>query len=157
MSSAPDPLDASVTVDAAAPDAFAVFTEQLADWWPREFSWSGPDLLEDIRLEPGIDGLLSEIGPHGFRLDWGRILAWDPPRSLSFSWQIGADRVPVPDPSQASTVEVRFEPAGETATKVTVQHAGWERHGEQGHAYRDGFAQAWPHALAAFAEAAGTS
>jgi uncharacterized protein YndB with AHSA1/START domain len=96
--------------------------------------------------------MLTEMGPHGFRIDWGRIIAWDPPQALSFTWQIGADRTPVPDPAGASRVHVTFEVVGD-GTVVRVVHDDWTNHGDAAQEYRDSFAQAWPMALAAYEKA----
>ncbi|MDY7100305.1 MAG: SRPBCC domain-containing protein [Actinomycetota bacterium] len=149
---APEALEAEVTVPVPPDEAFAVFTDGFGTWWPAEFSWSQPELLEAMVMDGRLDGMLTEVGPHGFRIDWGRIIAWDPPRALSFTWQIGPDRTPVPDPEQASRVHVTFEPAGD-GTAVRVRHDDWANHGDAGHEYRDGFAQAWPMALAAYEQA----
>ena len=75
---------------------------------------------------------------------------WEPPTRLAFTWQIGADRVPEPDPDRASEVEVTLAPANQ-GTRITVEHRRWERHGSEGERYRRQFAGAWPHALEAFA------
>jgi uncharacterized protein YndB with AHSA1/START domain len=77
--------------------AFATFSDGLAGWWPREYTWA-QDTLETIAIEPREGGRCFERGPHGFHCDWGRVLAWDPPDRLAFTWQIGPDRVPEPNP-----------------------------------------------------------
>ncbi|MGI8456555.1 MAG: SRPBCC family protein [Propionibacteriaceae bacterium] len=151
-----EPLQDTITVDLPPAAAFELFTAGFGSWWPAEFSWSQPDLLQSIGMECRLDGMLVEIGPHGFRIDWGRIISWAPPSSLSFLWQISADRVPVPDPDQASVVTVTFTPAGES-TRVDVSHDEWQRHGVGAQVYRDGFTQAWPTALDRFHQAAGAT
>lgn len=128
---------------------FRRFTIELSGWWPRAFTWSGEQLLVDIGMQPGPGGHLYEIGPHGLRLDWGRVLTWRQPEQVAFSWQIGPDRVPQPDADRATEVDVRFTAAG-TGTVVVLSHDGWERHGEQGAVYRAGMATAWPRALEQF-------
>lgn len=143
------PLTAHVTVGLPREEAFERFTDDFGTWWPAEFSWSQPGLLQRIGMDCRLGGLLSEIGPHGFRIDWGQITAWEPPSSLSFLWQISAERVPIPDPEQASTVSVAFNDAGES-TDVQVTHSAWERHGEGAKIYRDNFQEAWPTALDRF-------
>ena len=148
-------LRAEAEVPLPPGDAFDLFVDGFARWWPREFSWSGADALEDIGIEPGLGRFLYERGPHGLRLDWGRVVEWEPPRRLGFTWQIGPDRVPVPDPDRATGVVVDFEPAGSASTTVVVVHRGWERHGEAGRRYRDDFRMAWPYALERLAAAAG--
>lgn len=144
-------LTASVTVPTPPHETFARFTDGFGSWWPAEFTWSQPALLESIGMDCRPGGLLTETGPHGFRIDWGRIQRWDPPTSLSFTWQSSADRVPVPDPDQASTVTVSFT-AEDGGTIVAVTHDDWDRHGEGAAAYRDQFAEAWPMALERFGQ-----
>jgi uncharacterized protein YndB with AHSA1/START domain len=148
-----EPLTASVTVQAPRERAFELFTEGMGTWWPKEFSWS-QDKLEAIGIEPHADGFAYERGPRGFTVHWGRVTAWDPPARLVFNWQIAADRTPQPDPERASEVEVRFHEE-DGATRVTVEHRAWERHGNGAGEYRASFEQAgaWPYALERFAAA----
>lgn len=128
---------------ASAERAFAVFTGSLTDWWVREYTWSGPDALAELGVEPRAGGMLYEIGPYGFRSDFGRVLTWDPPRRLVFTWQIGPDRVPVPDPARASEVEVLFLPEGPDRTRVEVEHRNFDRHGEAAEGYREALTAGW--------------
>src|SRR5690606_7470152 len=67
---ASDVVNVSVTVPLDAHAAFHVFVDDLNAWWPRELTWSG-DALERITIDPRVDGLCTEIGPHGYRCDWG--------------------------------------------------------------------------------------
>ena len=139
---------AAIRVAMAPERAFARFTAELGAWWPAEYTWS-QEALEDI----GIDGsLLYERGPHGFRLDWGRVLACEPPERLVFTWQIGPTRVPQPDPAQASEVEVAFV-REEDGTRVELVHSGFERHGEGAEDYAAAMAsaQGWEYILSRFA------
>jgi uncharacterized protein YndB with AHSA1/START domain len=140
-----EPIRESIRVRVAPEVAFQRFTEEFGAWWPREFSWS-QDVLEQIGMEPGEGGLLSELGPHGFRLDWGRITTWEAPRRLVFTWQITGKREPQPDPAKASEVRVHFEAEGR-GTRVDVEHTAFERHGEGAREYRDALAGAWRYAL----------
>ncbi|GAB3964750.1 SRPBCC domain-containing protein [Streptomyces sparsus] len=133
--------------------SFTLFTSGLSRWWPAEFSWSGAENLTGMGMDERLDGALYEIGEHGLRWDWGRVLAWDPPNGLVFSWQIGPDRVPVPRADQATEVSVTFTAQG-AGTLVEVRHSGWERHGELGPGYLENFRHAWPMALDALHRAA---
>jgi uncharacterized protein YndB with AHSA1/START domain len=148
-------LRSSCSVAASTAQAFHVFAESLQTWWIREFTWSGSDALDRIGIEPGEGGKCYEIGPYGFRCDWGRVLVWDPPQRLVFTWQIGPDRVPEPNPDRATEVEVRFAPDGEGRTRVELEHRGFERHGEDGKAYREALEEGWKQLLARYAAAAG--
>ncbi|MBE1485872.1 SRPBCC family protein [Plantactinospora soyae] len=131
--------------------AFAVFTDRLADWWVKEYTWSGPQNLAKIGFEPGVGGMAYEIGPHGFRADWGRVLDWQPPRRLVFNWQIGPDRAPVPDPAQSSVVEARFAPQADGTTLVEVEHRDFDRHGEAAEGYREALTAGWHELLSRYA------
>lgn len=115
----------------------------------RSLKSSQPGLLRGMAMDCQLDGLLSQTGPHGFRIDFGRIISWTPPSSLEFLCQVPAHRAPRPDPEQAIMVSVVFDSLAD-GTRVTVKHHAWERHGAEAQKYRDGFAEAWPMALERF-------
>jgi uncharacterized protein YndB with AHSA1/START domain len=144
----------NVTVPVPAERAFAVFTDGLATWWPREYTWAG-DALDTIGIEPRAGGRCFELGPHGFRCDWGRVLVWDPPRRLVLAWQISPEPAPEPKPTKASEIEVRFVAEGPAVTRVELEHRGFERHGSGGAGYREamGSAQGWAYILGRYAAA----
>jgi uncharacterized protein YndB with AHSA1/START domain len=145
-------LRSSLLVPATAEHAFAVFTGALTDWWVPEYTWSGPAALAELGIERRAGGMLYEIGPYGFRCDWGRVLIWDPPRRLVLTWQIGPDRVPVPDPAHASEVEALFLPEAE-AVRVEVEHRHFDRHGAAAVGYRQALTAGWHELLSRFAAA----
>ncbi len=150
-----DSIQQSVVVTLPPERAFAVLAGRLGSWWPAEYTWA-QDGLEDIAIEPWEGGRCYERGPHGFQCDWGRVLVWEPPDRLVFSWQIGPDRVPVPDSERAGEVEVLFSGQADGTTRVELEHRGFERHGEGAEEYRDAMAseQGWPRLLDRFAAAA---
>jgi uncharacterized protein YndB with AHSA1/START domain len=152
----PSPIHREVTVPVSADRAFEAFTDGLAGWWPAEYTWSG-DVPETIAIEPRAGGRCYERGPHGFSCDWGRVTACEPPVRLLFLWQIAPDRTPQPNPDRASEVELRFAEQDASATRVELEHRVFERHGEQGGAYREGMAseQGWPELLRRYAAALG--
>jgi hypothetical protein len=61
--------------------------------------------------------------------------------------------VPQPDPARASEVDVRFAADGADRTRVEVEHAGFERHGDGAEAYAAGMEQGWAHLLERYAAA----
>jgi len=150
-----EPVRAEGFVALPVARVFERFALELRDWWPREYTWS-QDVLHDIGIEPRLDGLCFEIGPYGFRCDWGRVLEWEPPSRLRLAWQISPRREPVPDPHRASTVAVSFAPDTPRRTRVMLLHEAFERHGAEGTAYRTamGSPQGWPLILQRFVEAA---
>jgi uncharacterized protein YndB with AHSA1/START domain len=149
----PKPVRHEVVVDAPADRAFEHFTARLAAWWPSEYTWAG-DTLETIAIEPREGGHCFERGPIDFQCDWGRVLVWEAPHRLVFSWQISPERAPQPDPDKASEVEVRFVEAGYASTRVELEHRGFGRHGDRSSDYRDGMASdhGWPAILTRYEE-----
>jgi uncharacterized protein YndB with AHSA1/START domain len=134
------------------PATFKLFTEAFFQWWPRAYSLSG-DLLEDLIIGGKTGELCSEIGPSGFRIDFGRVLEWAPPTSLTLSWQVSPESRPEPDPAKASRVRVEFIPAG-GATEVRLTHDQFANHGEGGEAYASEMASehGWPYIMELFRE-----
>jgi uncharacterized protein YndB with AHSA1/START domain len=143
-------LQVEVTVALTRSEAFEGFVRELGGWWPREYSWA-QNVLERIAMEPKVGGACYEIGPHGFRCDWGRVTRYAEPEGVAFLWQISPNREPIPDPAKSSEVEVRFF---ETAagTRVLLEHRNFENHGSDALQYRDALASemGWPKILEAF-------
>ena len=94
--------------------------------------------------------------------DWGKVLAWDPPHRVAFSWHVGPghdkpDWQADPDPAKASEIEIRFTAEGPGATLVELEHSKLDRHGEgyeQLRAMFDG-PGAWGYILELYAKAVG--
>ncbi len=135
--------------------AFQLFTEHFAAWWPKEYTWS-QSALKHIGIEPRMDGRCTEEGPHGFQVDWGRVLAWEPPGRVTVTWQIGPGRVPQPDPANASRVDLRFIAKGRDATRLVLEHGDFHHHGEGAEAYCKTMASeyGWPFILERYREMA---
>lgn len=120
-------------------------------WWPRAYTWS-QDALERIAIGSAVGELCIEVGPHGFRCDWGRVLAVEPPHRLVLAWQIGPTRFLEPDPERASEVQVTFDTDGDE-TRVVVEHRHLARHGDGAESYAEamGSEHGWPYILGCFA------
>jgi uncharacterized protein YndB with AHSA1/START domain len=147
-----DAVRVAVMVPVSPERAFEQFTDEFARWYPPEYTWSQA-VLETIAIEPREGGACFELGPHGFRCDWGRVIAWEPPSRLVFTWQVSPGREPVPDPALASEVEVRF--VGEdSSTRVELEHREFSRHGEGADGYRDAMASehGWQYMLGRYAD-----
>lgn len=124
----------SVRVAIPVERAFSVFVEQMETWWPATHH-IGKTPFEAIFIEPRTGGRWYERDVEGKVVDWGKVLAWDPPHRVTLSWHVGPghdspDWVCNPDPAKASEVEIRFTPEGPGATLVELQHSKLERHGE---------------------------
>lgn len=124
----------SVRVKAPIERAFSVFVEQMETWWPAPHH-IGTTPFEAIFVEPRVGGRWYERNAKGQECLWGTVLAWDPPRRVTFSWHLGPGHdqpewVFDPDMAKASEVEIRFTAEGPTATLVELEHSKLERHGE---------------------------
>jgi uncharacterized protein YndB with AHSA1/START domain len=119
----------SVVVDAPIDRAFAVFTEEMATWWPPEHHLLEADLGEMV-FEPRVGGHIYDRGTDGSECRWARVLAYDPPMRLVFSWDIALDWKVERDPAKTSEVEVQFREIGDGRTRVELEHRHLERHGE---------------------------
>ncbi len=141
------PLRISVDVACSAEHAFHVWTSRIAAWWPGEHR-ATPETRTEVVLEPRLGGRLYERTPSGLEVEWGEVTLWDPPRRLGYLWHIRRDR------SDATEVEIRFEPVAADAARVDIVHSGWERLGAGGSDWRDRNLGGWNGVLPSFLRAA---
>ncbi len=138
-STATEAIVKTVVVDFAPAEAFELFTARIASWWPvGTHSYAG-DEVTDVVLEPHVGGRLYEVTDKGEQ-DWGRVLAWDPPRGFLLDWQIGD--------ASGTEVEVTFEEEG-PGSRVVLEHRGFEASDPRGR-----YASGWDVVLAPFVESA---
>lgn len=147
-------IEQAFKVPVTVHEAFDIFTKELNSWWPKEYTWAG-DALESIEIVPCKNGRCFERGPHGFECDWGRVLIWDPPNRIMFTWQIDPNRSPQPNPEKVSEIEVLFEQKDGNETQITFIHRNFEKHGNNAQSYREALSspQGWPYILNNFKEA----
>jgi uncharacterized protein YndB with AHSA1/START domain len=134
-----------VVVSGTPEQAFAVFTQQFDAIKPREHNLLGAPVVETV-LEPRVGGRIVDRAEDGTECAWARILAYDPPDRLVFSWDIGPTWQLEEDAANASEVEVRFVADGPDRTRVELEHRHLDRHGAGWESLRDGVAdeQGWP-------------
>jgi uncharacterized protein YndB with AHSA1/START domain len=126
----------SVVVEAPIERAFAVFTEEIESWWPPEHHIIEAPLAGMV-FEPRVGGHVYDRGADGSECRWARVLVYDPPHRVVFSWDIDLHWQLERDPGKASEVEVRFVAETPTRTRVELEHRHLERHGEGWTALRD--------------------
>jgi len=119
----------SIVVDVPIDRAFAVFTEDIASWWPPEHHILQAELAEMV-FEPRVGGHVYDRGTDGSECRWARVLAFDAPDRVVISWDISLQWQLETDPSKASEVEVRFFAEAADRTRVELEHRHLERHGE---------------------------
>jgi len=118
-----------VVVNAPLERAFNVFTQRFGDFKPREHNLLGAPIAETV-FEPRVGGHIYDRGEDGSLCKWARILAFEPPNRVVFSWDIGPTWQIETDPSRTSEVEVRFTAESAERTRVDLEHRHIERHGE---------------------------
>jgi len=74
------------------------------------------------------------------------IPAWEPPRRVAFTWHPGDE------PERAQDVEVRFmSEGGGAATRVDLEHSGFERLGALAKRAHRGYPIGWAYVLGLYA------
>ena len=134
-----------VVVDTAPERAFQLFTERFDRVKPREHNMLGVDVAESV-FEPRVGGRVYDRGVDGSECQWGRVLAYEPPHRIVFSWDINPQWQIEADLDRSSEVEVRFIADGPARTRVELEHRNLDRHGDGWEGTREGVRgdQGWP-------------
>ena len=147
-----EPVVKSIRVKASPQRAFDVFTADASRWWNRNHSINPTrSPIEKVVLEPRVGGRWYEVGQDGSECEWGKVLAWEPPRRVVLQWQIGTDWQFHED--LHTEVEVTFEAQG-SETLVTLEHRFLERWGEKARETREMVNGGWGGLLERFAASA---
>jgi len=126
-----------VVVQAPIERAFSVFTDGFGDFKPREHNMLAVDIAETV-FEPRVGGHIFDRGVDGSECRWARVLAYEPPDRVVFSWDISPQWQIESDPDKTSEVEVRFVSEGPDRTRVELEHRNLDRHGEGWEGVREG-------------------
>jgi uncharacterized protein YndB with AHSA1/START domain len=142
-----------VVVEAPVERAFRVFTEQFDQIKPREHNMLEVDIAESV-FEQRAGGRVYDRGVDGSECQWARVLAYEPPERIVFSWDISPQWQIETDLERASEVEVRFVAETPDRTRVELEHRHLDRHGDGWQGMREsvGGDQGWPLYLARFAD-----
>jgi uncharacterized protein YndB with AHSA1/START domain len=146
----PVSITATTTVEVPIDEAFRFFTEQIGDWWnPDHHIIEAP--LRHMVFEPFVGGHVYDVGTDGSECRWSRVLVFDPPRRVVFSWDINGHWEIETDPALCSEVEVTFTAESPTSTRVVLQHHHLERHGDELLPQVGGMREGWQGNLDLFA------
>jgi uncharacterized protein YndB with AHSA1/START domain len=134
-----------IVVEAPIERAFRVFTDRFGDFKPPEHNLLGVAIAE-TRFEPRVGGHIYDRGIDGTECRWARILAYEPPDRVVFSWDISPRWQLEPEPDNTSEVEVRFVAESPQRTRVELEHRNIDRHGPGWESLSDGIAggDGWP-------------
>ena len=152
MQAADTSVRTSITVQAPIDRAFAMFTDGIGTWWPPENHILQVELAE-IVFEPRVGGHVYDRGVDGSESRWARVLAYEPPGRVVFSWDINPRWQIEADPAKTSEVEVRFTAEGPERTHVELEHRNLDRHGEGWEQMRDAVGSPNGWSLQPFADA----
>ena len=130
-----------------------MFTDGIGTWFPTEYNLLEVDIAERV-FEPRVGGHIYDRGTDGTECHWARVLAYEPPNRVVFSWDISPQWQIETTPERTSEVEVRFTPEGPDRTRVELEHRHLDRHGEGWEQSRDSVAGdgGWSGCLRRFAD-----
>ena len=143
----------SIVVEAPIERAFSVFTDDFGSFKPPEHNLLQVDIAETV-FETHVGGNIYDRGVDGSECRWARVLAFEPPDRVVFSWDISPHWQIETDQDKTSEVEVRFIAEAPDRTRVELEHRNLDRHGEGWEGVREGVYgdQGWPLYLQRFAE-----
>jgi uncharacterized protein YndB with AHSA1/START domain len=141
----------AIDVQATVEHAFHVFTDGIGSWWNPDHHILKAELAEMV-FEPHVGGHIIDRGTDGSECRWARVLTYEPPRRVCFSWDISLSWELETDPAKTSEIEVTFTPEGPDSTRVVLTHRNLDRHGEGWESMREAVREGW--SLAGFAAAA---
>jgi uncharacterized protein YndB with AHSA1/START domain len=145
-----------VVVEAPIERAFSTFTDEFGSFKPPEHNLLASDIAETV-FEPHAGGHIYDRGVDGSECRWGRVLAYEPPDRVVFSWDISPRWQLETDPGNASEVEVRFIAESPDRTRVELEHRHLDRHGAGWEAVREAVDSdgGWPLYLSRYADLLG--
>jgi uncharacterized protein YndB with AHSA1/START domain len=143
----------SIVVEAPIERAFSVFTEGFGSFKPPEHNLLEVEIAETV-FESHAGGNIYDRGVDGSECRWARVLVFEPPNRVVFSWDISPQWQIETDLDKTSEVEVRFIAEAPDRTRVELEHRNLDRHGRGWEAERDGVGgdQGWPLYLDRFGE-----
>jgi uncharacterized protein YndB with AHSA1/START domain len=146
-------VQTSIVVEAPIERAFKVFVEDFDRVKPREHNLLGVDIAETV-FEPHVGGNIYDRGVDGSECRWARVLAYEPPERVVFSWDISPQWQIEADTGKTSEVEVRFVSETPERTRVELEHRNLDRHGPGWESESAGVASedGWPLYLQRYAD-----
>ncbi len=134
--------------------AFHVFTAGIGTWWDDDKHLLAVPLAEMV-FEPWIGGNIIDRGVDGSECRWARVLGYDPPHRVRFSWDITTSWELETDHARTSKIEITFTETSPVSTHVVLTHRHLDRHGEGWQRMRDAVSSGW--SLDRFAQVAAQS
>ena len=145
------PIRRQIVVPTDPVDAFRLWTDDLATWWP----FDGHSVFGTGGSVAFADGLLVETSADGERSSWGEVLDWVPGEALRMTWHPGQPDAPAERSTEVAISFTAIDHADVPGphTLVSLEHRGWERRPDAATARRE-YEGGWVGVVARFAEAA---
>jgi uncharacterized protein YndB with AHSA1/START domain len=134
-----------IVVEVPIERAFSVFTEDFDSIKPRDHNMLAVEIAETV-FEAREGGRIYDRGVDGSECQWARVLAYEPPDRVVFSWDISPQWQIESNLEKTSEVEVRFISETPERTRVELEHRNLERHGDGWEGLREGVGSegGWP-------------
>jgi uncharacterized protein YndB with AHSA1/START domain len=141
-----------IVVETPIDRAFSVFTERFGDFKPPEHNLLLAPIAKTV-FEPRVGGHIYDRGIDGTECRWARVLVYEPPDRVVFSWDISPQWQLETEPDNTSEVEVRFVAETPQRTRVELEHRNIDRHGPGWEGVGEGVAgeAGWPLYLGRYA------
>jgi uncharacterized protein YndB with AHSA1/START domain len=130
-------IQKSIRVERPPEISFRVFCEAISEWWPKGPSFNGK-VLTGMIIEGRVGGRFFERYTDGTEYEIGRIIAYEPPARVGFTWR-------APSWDRPTQVQIRFTAEG-SGTRVELEHSGWEE-AENIRETRKNYDQGWDFVL----------
>ncbi len=131
------PIRREVIVNTPPERTFALFTDELGEWWPVQSHsvYEGSVAFEgDVLVERTADD----------ETTWAEVTEWNPPHSLALEWHPGGTA------DLATQLRIEFL-EHDDGTLVRLTHEGWDRLADPGAASRE-YGEGWIVVLGRFAD-----
>jgi uncharacterized protein YndB with AHSA1/START domain len=147
------PVQRRVVVNLGIERAFQLFIERFDAIKPRDHNLLSVPIAKTV-FEPREGGHIFDVGVDGSQCRWSRVLTYQPPHRVVFSWDIGPTWQLETDLQKTSEVEVRFIAESDTRTRVELEHRNLDRHGDGWRSVADGISGegGWPLYLRRYTE-----
>jgi uncharacterized protein YndB with AHSA1/START domain len=146
------PVRTSIVVEAPVQRAFEVFTQDMKAWWPEDHHMLDGEIGEMV-FEQRAGGRIYDRATDGRECTWARVLAYEPPDRVLFTWDISPAWEIETDLERTSEVEVRFIAETDSRTRVELEHRHLDRHGDGWEGMYGAVSSpgGWPKTFAAYA------
>jgi uncharacterized protein YndB with AHSA1/START domain len=133
---------ATTTVDLPIAEAFTLFTDDIGTWWNADHHIIEAPYSHMV-FDAFVGGNVYDVGTDGSECRWSRVLAYDPPHRVVFSWDINGHWALETDPARCSEVHVGFSEDSPGRTTVLLEHRHLDRHGNGWESLAESLSGGW--------------